>query len=331
MRRDRGIALLLTLLVLTILIVLIAQMSVTAANTKSISQNYLNDLQNGYGARSGYHQAVLFLETDGEKAPNVDHGGERWAKPVEFPLGRANVRVEIQDSPRRINLSLINNDDGQVNAKMASIVRRLVYVLGHDSEVGDRIVDYIDGDTKGEYEIGARNARLHNLEELLRIDGIPREALYGGEVRGRKVKGVMEYMTLWPRTSAEGGAGAVNANTAPVEVLMALSDKMSQSTANAIVAYRETRKSDGSTQSFESVNDLRNVSGVTDELLTEIQGQIAFKASHFEIRVRSSVANVAKSWLYVVKRTTGEKGAIALVTSQKTSDFLAWIPPAEEK
>lgn len=325
-RNERGIALLLTLLVMTILIVLIAQMSVTSLHTKTISENFLNDLQNGYGARAGYHQGVLYLQADSEKAPNVDHLGEKWAQKISIDLGRSTVEVTVEDSERRINLSHLNKDDGTPNPQVISQLRRLCAVLGHPQDVADRIVDYVDKDTKGDYEVGARNDRLYSLEELLRIDGIPQQALYGGPHEGKTLGGLLDHVTLWPREMAGTLPGVVNLNTAPKEVLRALSDELTSTVADAIVAYRETKRPDGSNQYFETINDIKKVQGVTDEIYADLANQSAVRGSHFEIRVRSSVGNLSKRWLYVVKRTTGEQGKIELVTSQKVSDFLAFAP-----
>lgn len=331
-KNERGIALLLALLVLSILIILIAQMSVTAANNKTITENYLNDLQNGYGARAGYYRALLYLEADAEKSSTTDNLGKTWAQPFHFQLGKSSVQVKIEDSERRINLSQINTDDGKVNTLVANQLRRLCAALGHPSDVAERIIDYIDADTKGDYEVGARNSRPYNLEELIRIDGVPKEALYGGDLYNRKVGALLDFVTLWPRTKSDGAQpGIVNVNTATVEVFLALSDKMSPSLAQAIIGYRSARKGDGTLQSFETVDDLKKVSGMTDDVFGEIKPQAAVKSTHFEFRVRSAVGNVSKSWIYVVKRA-GKEGAakLSLVSSQKSSDFLS-TAPAETK
>ncbi len=335
-RNERGIALLLALLVLTILIILIAQMSVTAANNKAVTQNYLNDLQNGYGARAGYHQGVLYIEAEMEKGSKTDSLGAKWAQPITVKLGASTVKVSIEDSERRINLSQINTDDGKVNAVVGNQLRRLCEALGHPTEVAERILDYIDADTKGNYEEGARNARPYNLEELLRVKDVPKEALYGGDLEGKKVGALLDFVTLWPRSKTEGAQpGVVNVNTAAIEVLLSLSDKMSASVGQGIVAYRTTRKPDGSLQSFESAEDLKKVNGMTEDLFNDLKSQGTVQSTHFEIRVRSTVGHVSKSWLYVVRRQSGSKegeaGKIALVSSQKTSDFLSVAPPEEKK
>jgi len=333
--RDRGIALILALLILTILVVLIGQMTVTSLHNRTTAENPLADLKNSYGTRSGYHRALLYLGADLEKHPQVDTLHEGWASPLEFDLAGARVRVTVQDSERFLNLSQLVNDKGEANAETAGQLRRLVQILHHPPETADRIIDYIDGDTRGSYETGARNERLFNLEELLRIEGLPREALTGAVEGGETRKGLLEFLTIWPRGSVPGDSvapGAVNVNTAPPEILAALSDKMTPQLAQAIVTRRETMADPvaGGFLDFQNVEDVRKVEGMTEEIFQEISKFLVARSATFEVRVRSASGNVEKAWNYVVRRTTGERKKMTLMASQRMTDFAAAAPPQEE-
>ena len=121
--RERGIALLLALLVLVILAVVVVQMTVSSLHTKTVAENHLADLQNTYGVRAGYHQAVLFLRSDFEQGADVDSLGERWAQPIDFDLGLAHVQVSIQDTERSISLSQLVNDQGEANPVVVGQLR----------------------------------------------------------------------------------------------------------------------------------------------------------------------------------------------------------------
>jgi type II secretory pathway component PulK len=308
-RRDEGIALILALLVLVILVVVILQMTASSLHNRTLAENHLSDLQNTYGARAGYHRAMIFLQVDQEKAPEVDSLRERWASPFEFELGKAHVQVSIADSERYINLSQLVNDKGEVIPVVASQLRRLVKVLRHTPDIADRIIDYIDADSKGEFEARAKNDRLYNLEELLRIDGISPEVVYGGTFDGQERKGLRDFLTIWPKTAPDGSqAGMVNINTASSEVLQSLSDQMTPAVAEAIVAYRTQPPNNGQpdqTGDFQKVDDLKRVPMMTDGIYASIQGQIVVKSSTFEIRARGTVGRVEKTWVYVVQRKSG--------------------------
>ena len=359
-RKDRGIALILALLVLVILVVVILQMTASSLHNRTLAENHLSDLQNTYGARAGYTRAMLYLQADLEKAPEVDSLAERWAMPFDFELGKAQVRVTIADSERFINLSQLVNEKGEVVPAVASQLRRLVQILKYTPDIADRIIDYIDADTRGEFEARAKNDRLVNLDELLRIDGLTPEMIYGGVVDGEERKGLREFLTVWPKTLAEGGQGGmVNINTASSEVLPCLSDQMSLAVADAIVAFRSGPPggSQGEASSeFKKVDDVKKVQGMTDGIFTAIQSQIVVKSSTFEIRTRGTVGKVEKSWVYVVQRKGGAPSGAAgtppptpppasggtapaapappghtLIGAQALNDFVSSKPPDQEK
>ncbi|HEV3028520.1 MAG TPA: type II secretion system minor pseudopilin GspK [Planctomycetota bacterium] len=358
--RDEGVALILALLVLVILVVIILQMSASSLHNRTVAENHLADLQNTYGARAGYARAVLYLQADLEERPEVDTLQERWASPIEFDLGRAQVQVTICDAGRFINLSQVVNDKGEQNPAVVAQLRRLVKVLHHTPDIADRIIDYIDADSKGEFEARAKNDRLYNLEELLRIDGITPEVVYGGIISGEPRKGIRDFLTIWPRTDADAlTAGGVNINTASSEVLQSLSDLMLEPMAAAIVAFRTLPGPDGHPQQFNAVEDLKRVQGMGDALYSDLAGKVTVKSSVFEIRCRGTVGKVEKSWVYVVQRTatpsppatgtpppptpappttdpaTGAPAAtapsITLIGSQMLNDFASIRPPAVEK
>jgi general secretion pathway protein K len=330
-RRDGGVALLLALLVLVILAIIIVQMTVTSLHTKTVADNHVGDLQNTYGVRAGYHQGVLFLRSDLDQGGDVDSLSERWAQPIEFDLGRAHVRVAIQDSDRFISLAQLVNDKGEPNPTVVAQLKRLVRILRHPPEVADRIIDYIDGDSKGAFEARARNERLFNLEEMLRIEGIAPEVVYGGAINGEEKKGLAPFLTAWPPSLPQGvTAGQVNVNTAPAEVLQALAEEMTSGAAEAIVAWRAAPGPDGKPQSFQKVEDVKKVPGVTGPIYDAIAPQLTVKASTFEIRVRSQAGTLEKAWTYCVRRAGGAQPGMTLLGSERLSDFLT-VKPEEEK
>lgn len=334
-RRDRGVALLLALLILTLLAVLIGQMTITSLHDRTVAENPVLELKNSYGTRSGYHQAILFLAADLERTPGVDTLHERWASPLEFDLAGVRVRVTIRDSESLLNLHHLVNEQGERIPEMAERLRRLALNLGHPAEAAERILDYIDADTRGPFEIGTRNAPPWTLEELLRIPDLPRETLTGSVRDGEGRKGLLEFLTVWPRPGGKdptGSVGKVNVNTAPTELLAALPDKMTPVLAEAIVAHRNSPAPGAVSgfQDFQNPDDVRRVQGMTDEVYQEISKYLVVRSATFEIRVRSQAGRAEKAWTYVVRRDT-EKKSLRLVAAQRFTDFLTTAPPEEER
>jgi type II secretory pathway component PulK len=317
-RRDRGIVLLLVLLVLTILIVLVGQIVLATAHSRTVADNAVHDLQNSYGIKSGYEVALEYLGADSEKAPDVDSLDEKWASPVSVTVGKASATAKIEDCERKINLAMMVNDKGEANPRIVDQLKRLLRQFGHDETIADRILDYQDADAKGDYEENARNERLLGLDELQRIDGIKREVLVGDDSH----KAILPFLTVWPRVQGTGAAamavGGVNLNTASVEVLESLDDGMTAQIAAAIAARRSQKSGDGTTQTFKSVNDLHDIDGMTDKLFQALQSQVVVKASAFEIHVRSAVGTVEKKWVYVVSRAITPAGPGGGAPSVKT-------------
>jgi type II secretory pathway component PulK len=118
-------------------------------------------------------------------------------------------------------------------------------------------------------------------------------------------------------------------NTAPAEVLASLSDEMSLPAAEAIVAWRLRPGPDGRPQGFAKVEELKSVPGVTGAVYDSISPALSVKSSIFEIRVRSSIQNIEKAWIYVVRRGSGAKGELTLLSQQRLNDFLSVRPPGE--
>jgi type II secretory pathway component PulK len=328
-RRDRGaIALILALMVLIVLALVVTQMSSTSVHNRTVAENYLADLQNTYGTRSGYAHARLLLEADLEAGAQVDTLHERWAAPLSIEVGRAQVEVSIRDAERALNLSALVNDKGEPNAPVVAALRRLVALLGHPVDVAERIVDYVDADGRGGFETRARNRRLMDVDELLRIEGLGPEVLYGVPEGEENPRGLLEYVTVWPVQAT----WSVNVNTAPPEVLRALSDEMTAPVAAAIAAWRAGRDSDGRPREFRAVEDVKQVPGMTDEIFASIQGSLAVRSSVFEVRVRSRVGRVEKGWLYVVRRTaaSGDRaGSLKLLAARRMNDLVTARPPEE--
>jgi type II secretory pathway component PulK len=326
--RDRGIALLMALLVLVLLIILVGQMAIGTRHDRALADNRLSDLQNTYAARSGYHRAALVLRSDLEQGADVDTLGEHWAQAIELDLGKGHVTASILDTERFISLARLVNAKGEVDPVVAAQLRRLVRILRHPPDAADRIIDYIDADNKGSYETRARNERLLNAEELLRVEGLAPEVLYGGTVAGETRKGILDFVTVWPRTTTETAAAArINVNTASAEVLEALADEMTPTLAAAVAAWRMQPGADGRPQGFRKVEELKNVPGM-GPVYDAIAPACGVKSTTFEIRSRASAGNVQKTWIFVAQRT--EKG-VSLLSSQRLNDFLTVKPEELEK
>lgn len=115
---------------------------------------------------------------------------------------------------------------------------------GDAREIIDSIIDWIDsGDGDGEEEYGAedsyymhldppyhcKNGPIESIEELLLIQGITPELLYGTEDK----PGLAPLLTPW------GNEGKINLNTAAQPILQAMAEGIDKETSESMIEYRE--------------------------------------------------------------------------------------------
>lgn len=333
-RSERGVVLLLSMLVLMVLIIVVSQMAMSSAHNKSISVNYVQDLQNSYALKSAYYHATLYLKHDLETAPKVDSLHERWSQAIAVKLNETEGGARIVDESSKINLSYLIKADGQVDPIIKDMLVRLVRLLEHSDETVDRIIDYIDSDQQGDFEVGAKNAALFTVDEIVGIEGMKPEVLYGGKVEGQEKKGIIDFVTVWPKPEGGGGGGGnpddskININTAPFEVIMALSDKMTATVANEVVSYRS--QMDGTEpRHFKSVAEVKNVPGMTDEIYNSIASKLKVASRIYSIEATGRTSTLEKTWLYLVTRDESKK-AVNFLTSYKLNRYIT-LKPEEQR
>jgi len=97
--------------------------------------------------------------------------------------------------------------------------------------------------------------------------------VYGEErEHGRDRMGLMSVLTV-------ASTGPVNLNTAPREVLMALSEELTEAMADAIIARRKE------TEGFKSPSDLAGVKDLPKTALADLQASGATQSSVFSLSV----------------------------------------------
>lgn len=250
--REEGFALLLVLFLVALLAAIVSQSSFTNQVAVAAGANRLSALQHAHALRAGLIEAGRLLRydqtLDGQKTAPYDGLDEPWAQPATLPVGGATVRVAIVDQSARLQLNGIVDDLGVVQDDPErddplDRVRRLLTVLPDwptsDDDLLEALVDWLDRAPPGAYEVGrfeknAKNGPLYTLKELLLVPGFTRDVLYGWTPDGADA-----VMGLAPFVTARWGDGLVNPNTAPPEVLRALSPNMTEARAQTILTRRE--------------------------------------------------------------------------------------------
>jgi general secretion pathway protein K len=319
---EQGIALVITLLVLTLLITLILEFQNSMRVEARAAANFRDDLKAYYLARAGITFARAVLEDDAQedakKPANTatDDLTEPWAQKIPpIPVGDGTVAVEITDEDRKLNINALTclNDAGNPTFKA---VKRLVGDLGLKKEAVNAIADWIDkddqdrecqdeGDSGAETPVyqglddpyEAKNAPFDSLEELRLVNGVDEKTF----------KLLKDFLTPY----GDQNDVKVNVNTASREVLTALGDDDSnrETEANLIVAYRPDNIPFAKPEEVSSF--------ALNNPLSNLPGKLKFQSSTFSIVSSADVNGVKKTIQTVVKRAGSDP-------AKKTTQIKYW-------
>jgi len=202
-RAERGVALVAAVAALAVLTVLATGLATTSVLDQHLARNALAALQADALARSGVAAAAVVLS---ERSPaEPDTLSARWDSGRQ-PLGAGWVEVRVEDEARRLDLN-----------ELADAVPALFKVLGLDHLV-DALADWTDGDdsprpagAERDWYLGRTppylppNAPLGSVGELVGVRGFD----------AALVERLRPFVTV-------AGETAINPNTAPREVLLAV-------------------------------------------------------------------------------------------------------------
>ncbi len=292
-KSQRGIALILTLLITAILVTLIVEVNYSTQVDVRIAGNLRNDLQASYLAKSGVNIAISYLKYDAQNT-ETDNLTEDWAKSYPpIPVGEGFVKVLIEDENAKININKIVKEGGEENEMIVNAVARLLERAEIDMAILNSIIDWIDPNDNAKAE-GAednyyesldppypcKNGPLDTLSELHMIKGIT-DDVYGK---------ISEHLTIY-------SDGKININTASKEVLVCLDDEIDEANAEGIIQYREEKP-------FDTVEELKEVVG--DEVYGRIASIIDVKSNVFNVVATGHVAKVEKVIRSAIDRQEGQ-------------------------
>ncbi len=303
---NKGIALVITLLVLSLLIVLILEFNQGMRVEARAAANFRDDIKAYYLAKSGVTFAIAVLEDDYNENPNVDALNETWAQKLPpIPIGDGFVSVEVVDESRKIN---VNKLGGASNDKWHDLMRSFLEHLGIKEDIAEAISDWIDktpderpngGAESNYYEsleepYEAKNDLLDSLQELRLIKDLDNDTF----------NKMSNFLTIVPSD------GKINVNTASKEVLkslFALSPLLSDSTVDEVINSRAENP-------FQNINDLAfGTAGrglMSDEALGDIRQYVVLNSSYFSITSTGEVNQIRKKIHTIVKRDAKEVNII---------------------
>lgn len=281
---QTGAALLVTLLVVTIMTVTVTEFLQSTWLDSSLAAGFRDDVRAVAAVRSGVEAArALIIEDKREDIADgeiVDELSEQWAQSsLPIPIGDTYAFVTITDESGKIDLNRL--DEGNMGEKLRPVFERLLVNLDIDPSVGDAIIDWIDKDDDGpwedgyyqslEYPYGCKNNKLDSLGEIRRIQG----------VTAKVFNRLKNYVTI--RSS-----GWVNINSAPIKLIQALHEEISESMAESVVKARESAY-------FRNKIEIKNVSGFNDDIYAGIGSIIGVYGDSYSVTVTATFNEVTRT------------------------------------
>lgn len=292
---NKGIALVITLLVLTLLMVIILEFNLGMRVEARAAANFRDDMKAYYLARSGVTFATALLEEDAKTDPkNVDSLNELWAQKIPpIPLGDGFVSIEITDEQGKFSVNKLDSGFMPVNGPiMRSWMVRLLEEFELKGELAYTIADWIDKNDDEELPDGAESRYYEGLEEPYQTKNKPLDSLQ----ELRLIKGMDDdTFTRLKNFLTVYADGPVNINTASKEVLLSLSDDMSEGIADEIIARRIENR-------FDTVQDVSKETFIRESLYGEISKFINVRSNYFSITSTGEVNQIKKTINAMVKR-----------------------------
>ena len=293
---ERGIALLLTLLVLTLLVALILEFDAESRREYRDAAAFRDNFKATVLARAAVQAARGVLQQDSVKEKQTgqafDAPTDLWAFPItNYALGDGLLNAQIEDELGKLNLNDLGiAGDLVAKAAMVKKFKRLFELVQVNPDLVDAIIDWVD-DNEVQEPAGAEslyyqaqrpsykaaNSKLQTLLELRLIKGITPEI----------IAKLSKVVTVFP---IDGGK-PVNINTAGPLVLQALDQRITQSMATEIIQARP----------FKTKVDLDRV-GSFQEIGMQIRTQYDVKSDFFSARMTVTVNEVIRNATVVLQR-----------------------------
>jgi general secretion pathway protein K len=300
---NSGVALLITLLILVLIVVLsmeIFRAGSRAAQTGAYGRDSIRSI---LLAESGVAAAKVALREDARDS-EYDTLDELWSRPVPpIELGEGTILVTVEDEERKFNLNKLVLPNGNApDEQRIAVFRRLLSILDIDPSLADAVVDWLDNDdtsrvggAESSYYLSlpfpyrAKNDLFDTLDELRLIRGMTAE----------RFEKLSPFVTIH-------SSGTININTAPREILMALSagqdaadaGEIIPATADQIIEFRKDK-------AFAKTREIGNVSPFLKDLYdkTRFRDLIGVTGTAFHVRSTGNVSGTYRTVAAVGLRT----------------------------
>jgi general secretion pathway protein K len=228
-RRQRGVALILAVLIVALATMLAASVSFNGYLDQRRSANAFAMDQGFEVALGGDAWAADSLRRDKQQSSKTDDFTEEWATPIPpIPIEQDGQAIgdfegQLEDMQGRFNLnSLVVLEGGQLKADPLAIARfeRLLELLEMEPKWAKVVADWIDSDIQPQFPDGAEDPTYTGLSPPYRTANMP--VTRASELLAITGFGLDRYRKLEPFVTALPVGTPINLCTASPELLDAL-------------------------------------------------------------------------------------------------------------
>lgn len=308
--KQRGVALITVLLVVAMATLLVAAMMRSQHTAMQYAAGLFSQDQAWLYTQGAESFVTELLEEDSRRdqkeGRKVDHLGEVWARPFPtFPVDGGVVNARIADLQGRFNINRLWHDNAKDPAALA-IFERLLKSLDLPDTLGGAVIDWIDADNEPESLDGAEDDYYSRLSPPYRVAN--RSLVDVSELRLIRGFTPEVFARLQPYICVLPAKALLNINTAPAEVLVALSPTLILRTAEELAKERPNK-------GYESVDEFLSqpvFNGLDNQQKTDLSKQLSVNSDFFELISDAEIAGRHSSVLAVLARD--DSGTIRLVS-----------------
>lgn len=280
MKRERGFALVITLIVTALLVGLLVEFVSEVYVDTSHSHNFVASQQAGILAESGIAGGIKLLQASRAMSRGYSSLLDPWAKPQSFDAGVGSVSISIEEESGKLDLNSATSQTGTPDPFYSETAQRLFTKLELAPDLYETLKDWVDTDDTPQPDGAettyygtlkppylAHNDRLSSFGELALVKGFTPQVL-------TKLR---SCVTVYG--SASGIAAQININTAPKELLSALDDTLMRGDlVDRILEYRKTKP-------IKNLNDIPGIGALAQTLALKV----VCKGTVYRIRAEGKV------------------------------------------
>ncbi len=347
-RNNRGIALLLTVSITTILVAVVLEYNRQARVTLVSTAALRNSVTLSQMTASGIHLAMAMLIKDKSES-TTDTLMEDWANAeiieallAEIPFEDGQLTVIISDELGKIQVNALVAfpDKNKFNEAQLNMWDKFLIYVGDEEQMQDdsqptaiinSIKDWLDsadddattglsGAESDYYQdldpaYACRNGPIPDLAELMLIKGITPELYYGDDEK----PGMSKFITVHGVAGSDSTfnfPGRINVSTAEAPVLAALMPEGSEDLVETMLDFRQQAMEDKESHDFSSPGWYKEIPGFGDINLNS--NLITTSSDIFRIEAQATLHDTKLKTTTIVQRVQGSK------TGKWSCKILSW-------